>query len=256
MLSKNKIKLIKSLNQKKFRTETNCFLAEGNKLIADILPFFDCELLVTCTSWLATQGDIKAKEIIVVEQEEIDRASLLKNPQEVIAIFRQPVYALHTEKLTDKLSLVLDGIQDPGNLGTIIRLADWFGIENIICSPNTADVYNPKTIQATMGAIANVKVHYTALEEFIHTFSGEENIPVYGTFLDGENIYQQKLSSNGLIIMGNEGNGISKNIEALVSHKLYIPRFPENRNTSESLNVALATSIVCAEFRRREVQSV
>ncbi|WP_349939365.1 RNA methyltransferase, partial [Bacteroides cellulosilyticus] len=144
--------------------------------------------------------------------------------------------------------LALDDVQDPGNLGTIIRLADWFGIEHIFCSPNTVDVYNPKTVQATMGGIARVKLHYTSLPDLIQSL---KDIPVYGTFLDGENMYTQKLSSNGLIVMGNEGNGIGKEVEQLINRKLYIPNYPAERETSESLNVAIATAVVCAEFRRQ-----
>lgn len=247
-LSKNKIKFIKSLAIKKYRDEANCFLAEGNKLVADILPYFACELLLVQNSWLATQGDIKAKELLVVSDEDLKKASLLKNPQQVLGIFKKPEYQLNKNELKDKLSLVLDDIQDPGNLGTIIRLADWFGIEHVICSPETVDVYNPKTIQATMGAMARIKVHYTNLLPFIKDMEG---VPVYGTLLNGENIYNQELSNHGLIVMGNEGNGISKEIEELISDKLYIPNYPQERKTSESLNVAIATAIICAEFRRR-----
>ena len=140
-----------------------------------------------------------------VSQEELSRASLLKTPQQVLAVFEQPQDTLSPEFARQSLCLALDDIQDPGNLGTIIRLADWFGIEHIICSQNTVDVYNPKTIQATMGGIARVKVHYTSLPEFIHSLG---DTPVFGTFLDGENMYEQPLSANGLIVMGNEGNGI------------------------------------------------
>ena len=138
--------------------------------------------------------------------------------------------------------------QDPGNLGTIIRLADWFGIEDIFCSTGTVDVFNPKTVQATMGAIARVKVHYCDLPKLISSLKG---IPVYGTFLDGNIIYSETLSANGLIVMGNEGNGISREVEALINRRLYIPNYPQERETSESLNVAIATAVVCAEFRRR-----
>ena len=256
MLSKNKIKRIKALNHKKNRTETNCFLVEGNKLVSDSLYYFDCDLLICTASWLATQGTIRAKEWEIVEQEDINNASLLKHPQQVIAIFKQPKYGLIPEILKDKLSIVLDDIQDPGNLGTIIRLADWFGIENIICSKGTVDVFNPKVIQATMGAIARIQVHYTDIDSFVKEMSVHYRMPIYGTFLEGENIYQSNLDPHGLIIMGNEGNGISKAIEELVSHKLYIPNYPKHRETSESLNVAIATSIICAEFRRRQIQAI
>jgi len=146
--------------------------------------------------------------------------------------------------------LALDDIQDPGNLGTIIRLADWFGIEHIFCSQGTVDVYNPKTIQATMGALARVKLHYCHLPSLIASL-GE--VPIYGTFLDGDNMYEKKLSSHGLIIMGNEGNGVSAEVAKLVNERLYIPNYPPQRETSESLNVAMATGIICAEFRRRTI---
>ena len=163
-------------------------------------------------------------------------------------MFEQPFYKLDFEAPSRSLCLTLDGVQDPGNLGTIIRIADWFGIEDLFCSQNTVDVYNPKTIQATMGALSRVKVHYTDLIPFIQTL---HNVPVYGTFLDGDVIYQSELSPTGLIIMGNEGNGISPEIENIVTQRLYIPNYPKERKTSESLNVAVATSIICAEFRRR-----
>lgn len=252
MLSKNQVKYIKSLALKKNRDEYGCFLAEGNKLVADLLPYFDCELLLAESSWMATQGDIHATQLIVAGPGEIEKASLLKNPQQVLAVFKQPQYELTSDNLSGKLSLVLDCIQDPGNLGTIIRIADWFGIENIICSPDTTDVYNPKTIQATMGALARVKVHYISLNNFLNM---NKTLPVYGTFLDGEDMYTKDLSKEGLIIMGNEGNGISSEIESFINKRLYIPNYPADRDTSESLNVAVATAIICAEFRRRNVYS-
>ena len=253
MLSKNQIKFIKSLAQKKYRDESACFLAEGNKLVADLLPYFYCDLLVCESSWLATQEDVKVSQIVIADTGDINKVSLLKNPQQVIAVFKQPQYELNTIELSEKLSLVLDCIQDPGNLGTIIRIADWFGIENIICSFDTADVYNPKTIQATMGALARVKVHYTDL---IDLLKKHQNLPTYGTFLDGEDIYSKTLSHKGLIVMGNEGNGISPEIAQLITEKLYIPNYPVDRATSESLNVAVAAAVTCAEFRRRQVYSV
>ena len=248
MLSKSKIKYIRSLEMKKFRIESGCFLAEGNKLVRDILPFFECELLVAKPSWMAQQGDIRAGELIAAEGDDIEKASLLKTPQDVIAVFKQPNYFLDTEELKRNLSLVSDGIQDPGNLGTIIRLADWFGIKNVICSPDSADIFNPKTVQATMGAIARVKVFYTHLPELLNDLAG---LPVYGTFLEGKNIYEEELTANGLIVMGNEGKGISRPVAGHISHKLYIPNYPPETETAESLNVAVATAIACSEFRRR-----
>lgn len=248
MLSKNKIKLIRSLEKRKFRNETGCFLAEGNKLVADILPLLECELLVAKSSWLATQGDIRATELVVAEDGEIEKASLLKNPQDVLAIFRQPTYPLEPGSLCNELNLVLDGIQDPGNFGTIIRIADWFGIRDVICSPDTVDIYNPKTVQATMGAIARVRIHYLPLAPFLSDIG---DAPVYGTFLEGENLYGQELSASGFIVMGNEGKGISPEIEKRVTHKLFIPDYPPGGESTESLNVAVATAVTCAEFRRR-----
>ncbi len=248
MLSKNKIKFIHSLDTKKARKEENAFLVEGFKSVDEFLPSFHCKLLVATSSYLSTHTKCNADEIIEVTPEELSRASLLKTPQEVLAIFEQPFYKLDVDAPSRSLCLALDGVQDPGNLGTIIRIADWFGIEDLFCSQNTVDVYNPKTIQATMGALSRVKVHYTDLIPFIQTL---HNVPVYGTFLDGDVIYHRELSPTGLIIMGNEGNGISPEIENKITQRLYIPNYPKERKTSESLNVAVATSIICAEFRRR-----
>lgn len=247
-LSKNKIKYIHSLALKKIRKEEQVFLAESPKVVEELAAYFPCRFLAATSSWLKANPTISANEIAEVTQDELSRASLLKTPQQVLAIFEQPQYTLDSQVVRHSLCLALDDVQDPGNLGTIIRLADWFGIKDIICSPNTVDVYNPKVIQATMGAIARVKIHYTPLTDFIRSVG---NIPVYGTFLNGENIYGQELANNGLIVMGNEGNGISPEIETLVSHRLYIPNYPQGQKTSESLNVAIATAIVCSEFRRQ-----
>lgn len=249
MLSKAKIKYIRSLERKKIRNEHNTFIAEGNKLVNDMLPYFECELLIAKPSWMATQGDIPAKELLVADDGDIEKVSLMKSPQDVLAIFRQPNYTLADVDSETNLVLALDGVQDPGNLGTIIRLADWFGIRHIVCSLDTADVFNPKTVQATMGALSHVQVHYTDLTEFLK----EQNAPIYGTFLDGENLYTKNLSSSGVIVMGSEGNGICPETRDLVNEKIFIPNYPANQETSESLNVAIATAIVCSEFRRRQV---
>ena len=250
MLSKNKIKYIRSLDLKKNRKEEQVFVAEGHKLVGDLLGHFPCRLLVAVSSWLEKNPQAKADEIIEVTPDELTRASLQKNPQEVLAIFEQPSYPIQPEVISHSLCLALDDIQDPGNLGTIIRMADWFGIEHIFCSQGTVDVYNPKTIQATMGALPRVKLHYCHLPELISSLEG---VPVYGTFLDGENMYAKNLTNYGLIVMGNEGNGVSKEVAELVNERLYIPNYPPQRQTSESLNVAVATAIVCSEFRRRSL---
>ena len=248
MLSKNKIKYIRSLELKKNRKEEHAFVAEGHKLVGDLLGHFPCKLLVATHAWLERNPGMKADEIIEVTQEELTRASLQKAPQEVLAVFEQPTYEMDASVVSQNLCLALDDVQDPGNLGTIIRLADWFGIEHIFCSQGTVDVYNPKTIQANMGALARVKLHYCHLPSFIASL---KDTPVYGTFLDGENMYGKNLSEHGLIVMGNEGNGISDEVGKLVNERLYIPNYPPQRETSESLNVAIATSVICAEFRRR-----
>lgn len=248
MVSKSQIRFIRSLNHKKERRDTGCFLAEGNKLVEDTLPYFICPLLIATPEWMSAHPEAKAEEKICVSQAEIDRISLLKNPQEVLAIYRIPAFDFPENTPAKQLVLALDTIQDPGNLGTIVRLADWYGIEHILCSPETADLYNPKTVQATMGALSRVKVHYLNLPEY---FSTVKNIPVYGTFINGNNIYESELTRNGILIMGNEGNGISPETEKFVTRKLRIPNYPQGRQTSESLNVAVATAIVCAEFRRR-----
>lgn len=250
MLSKNKIKYIHSLELKKNRKEEGVFIAEGHKLVGDLLGHFPCKLIVALPNWLEKNPKVTADEIIEVTPDELSRASLLKTPQDVLAIFEQPHYETSTDVMKHSLCLALDDVQDPGNLGTIIRLADWFGIENIFCSHGTVDVYNPKVIQATMGALARVKLHYCDLVKLI---TSVKDIPIFGTFLDGNNIYGEDLSKNGLIIMGNEGNGVSKEVLKLINKKLYIPNYPTSRETSESLNVAIATAIVCAEFRRRSM---
>lgn len=250
MISKNKIKYIRSLELKKNRISERIFVAEGNKLVADMLPFYTCKLLLAKPNWMATQGDIPAEELLVADEDDIRKASFLKNPQDVLALFHYPEWNLEEADPRKDLVLLLDGIQDPGNLGTIIRLADWFGIEHIVCSTDTADVFNPKTVQATMGALAHVKVHYTELAGYIRHWKGN-SVPVYGTFLDGDNLYGRSLTKNGLLIMGNEGNGVRPEIASLADERLYIPNYPQGRETAESLNVAIATAILCSEFRRR-----
>ena len=249
MLSKNKIKYIRSLELKKNRKEERAFVAEGHKLVGDLLGHFSCKLLVATRSWMDVHPQVVADEVIVVTQEELTRASLQKTPQDVLAIFEQPDYPMNPEVISQSLCLALDDVQDPGNLGTIIRVADWFGIEHIFCSLGTVDVYNPKTIQATMGALARVKLHYCNLPSLIASLG---DVPVYGTFLDGKNIYGEDLGTYGLIVMGNEGKGVSQEVADMVNKRLYIPNYPPQRETSESLNVAMATGIVCAEFRRRD----
>ncbi|MCD7973921.1 MAG: RNA methyltransferase [Candidatus Azobacteroides sp.] len=247
-LSKQKIKFIRSLEIKKNRTLHHVFLAEGGKLVEDILSVFKCKLLCATSSWLEAHPFFNAEDIITVSEEELKRISFLKTPKDVLAVFYQPDRDLEKANFSHQLLLVSDGIQDPGNLGALMRVADWFGIEHIVCSSDTVDVFNPKTVQSTMGALARVRVSYVPLASWLKDMEG---LPVYGTFLEGEDLYEGKLSENGIIIMGNEGNGIRPEIASLVNRKLYIPNYPLARETSESLNVAVAAGIVCAEFRRR-----
>lgn len=250
MLSKNKQKYIRSLSQKKYRDEENAFIAEGPKLVEELMAHFQCVLLVKTPDYKESFRLQTGTEVIVVNQMELTKVSNLKTPQSVLAVFKKPAQdSIHLQDICKNLCLALDAIQDPGNLGTIIRIADWFGIEHIFCSTDTADAFSPKTIQATMGAIGRVKIHYLPLKEFI--LSLPSDYPIYGTFLNGENLYEKPLKTAAMIIMGNEGNGISPEIEKLVSDKILIPNFPAGRETSESLNVAVATAITCAEFRRQ-----
>lgn len=253
-LSKNKIKYIQSLKDKKQRVLHNTFVAEGDKMVGELLTILPCQLLVSTSRFFEKyehSSFFKLDEFIVVSEEELARISFVKTPQQAIAIFFQPHYVYDLFSLKNQLCLALDGIQDPGNLGTIIRLADWYGIEHIFCSKDTADLYNPKVVQATMGAIARVKIHYVDLASFLQSV-GE--IPICGTFLDGQNMYDVELPDSGIIVMGNEGKGIRSEIENLISRRLFIPNYPPNRETSESLNVALATAIICSEFRRLQIK--
>jgi TrmH family RNA methyltransferase len=248
MISKTKIKQVRQLEMKKYRDEYQLFVAEGNKLVSDMIPFFECEWLIACTTWIATQGNLPVKELIIAEEDDIRKISLLKNPQDVLAVFKYPTRRIEEVNPANELILALDGIQDPGNLGTMIRLADWFGIEHIVCSLDTADAFGPKSVQASMGALVRVKVHYTKLEVFFANC----DVPIYGAFLDGKSIYEEVLSLNGIIIIGNEGNGIRPSVEAFVNKRLFIPNYPPEHVTSESLNAAIAAAIICAEFRRRQ----
>lgn len=248
MISKATIKKIHALDMRKFRKNERLFVAEGPKLVDELCATMKPVYIAALPEWISENAKIiSGTEYDIVTPDELQRASLQKNPQQVIALFPIPEHRFCTEQLKNELVLMLDGVQDPGNLGTIARIADWFGIRNIICSTETADIYNPKAVQATMGALARVKFHYTDLLQLLSQYDG----PVYGTFLDGENIYGQELSENGIIVMGNEGKGISQGVGEMINRRLYIPNYPIGTQTTESLNVAIATSIVCAEFRRR-----
>jgi TrmH family RNA methyltransferase len=240
MLSKNQIKLIKSLESKKFRKREGLFVAEGPKVVGDLLRAGYQPHAIFSTE--------PRPDAELITDDELHRISFLQHPQEILAVFHIPTPQESSNfHLPADICLALDGVQDPGNVGTIIRIADWFGITHIYCSPDTADVYNPKVVQATMGSLAHVQITYCDLVPLLR----EAAVPVYGTLLDGQDIYQQPLSREGVIVMGNEGNGISPEVRQLVSHKLLIPNFNKNTETAESLNVAIATAITCSEFRRR-----
>ena len=265
MISKNKIKYIRSLELKKNRNKERKFVAEGFKVVDDLLALQPADLIVATQEWLHGKHLAAQPEVIEVTEEELKKVSFLQHPQQVLAVFRQDTGCNKQDSNnsqeeaeeknfgfskinTQELSLALDGVQDPGNLGTIIRIADWFGITHIYCSQDTADVYNPKVVQATMGSIARVKVEYGNLLALVESLPAD--VPVYGTLLDGDNIYQQQLENRGLIVMGNEGKGISPALAKKVNRRLLIPNFPEGRATADSLNVAIATAITCSEFRR------
>lgn len=255
-LSKNEIKYIRSLKEKKNRNRHNRFVAEGEKLVFDLLKTCSCELLAALPERLEshqknlTHDRFNLTKIIEASESELKRATSLKTAPSVIAVFETPQHSIDIRELNSGLTLVLDGIQDPGNMGTIVRIADWFGIEHIICSPDSADLFNSKTVQATMGAIARVKVFYM---DIVQHLIKQSHLPIYGTFLDGENIYSKELQEKGIIVMGSEGRGISKEVEKLIKERIYIPHYPIEKKSSESLNVAVATAIVCNEFRRRIV---
>lgn len=249
MLSKARIKLIRSLRIKKFRDELQLFTAEGIKLVEDLLPGFVCEMVLVTPKWAVQAKTFGTKELIEVSEAELATVSQQQTPQGILAVFRMKEVELPGD-IRQQLTLALDDIQDPGNLGTIIRIADWFGIRHIFCSLQTADVYNPKVVQSCMGALARVTLHYVDLPLFL---ASQMSLPVYGTSLEGENIYHSDLSQSGIIVMGNEGRGISQETAKQVTSLLLIPCFPGDEPTSESLNVAVATAIVCAEFRRRAI---
>ncbi len=253
MISKNTIKLIKSLALKKYRKKENLFLVEGDKIVVEILNsnYTIEQLFATKTFISENEKDCKkAAEIIVVEQAEIKKASLLQNPQNCLAICYIPDKLLFPSILNNNLSVYLDDIQDPGNLGTIIRICDWFNIEYLFCSPNTVDLWNPKVIQASMGSFSRVQFFETTFEQ-VAILAQSTQTPVYGAFMDGENIYNEKLPEKAILIMGNEGNGINKKLESKIDIKIKIPEFSNEGKSAESLNVSVATAIICSEFKRK-----
>ena len=248
MIGKNTIKWVHSLEMKKNRKREHLFVAEGPKVVGDLLAHYRPRAVFATVEWNGRASLPSYLTPETVSDDELRRLSFLQHPQQVIAVLEMDD-DVSISVSPERLSLVLDGVQDPGNLGTIIRIADWFVIDNIVCSPDTADAYNPKVVQATMGSLARVNVSYTPLLPFLTSLPAD--MPIYGTLLDGSDIYASELSSRGIIIMGNEGNGISQEVRALVSKPLLIPNFRQGGDCAESLNVAVATAITCAEFCRR-----
>ena len=240
MVSKNQIKLITSLQQKKYRKQEQLFFVEGVKGVQELLDSnFELHELFTTKSDFVS---IDTRKVHTITEAELKKISALTTPNTCLAVFKIPKAVAYEQ---NGLILALDDVRDPGNLGTIIRLCDWFGIKTLFCSEESVDVYNPKVVQATMGSISRVNVVYGNLEQFIL----EAKLPVFGTFMDGSTIYKEKLPTEGIIVMGNEANGISKPIENLVSKRITIPRFGDLQAT-ESLNVATATAIILSEFKR------
>lgn len=245
-MTKAEIQQIRSLQDKRNRDAEGLFLAEGAKLVEEI-----ASSKLTIRRIYTTRTDLKGANVEVIDSKTMERLSGLKTASDTLAVVEQPRYRLSLRSLTKSLVLALDGVQNPGNLGTIIRLADWFGVEDILCSKECADCFNPKVIQATMGAILRVRIHYVDNLAELLSEASKEGMPIYGTLLDGDNIYGTTLTPTGIIVMGNEGRGLSQECRRLVTHRLLIPAYPANRPTSESLNVAMATGITLSEFRRR-----
>lgn len=254
MISKNQIKYVKQLEQKKHRQREGLFVAEGPKVVGDLLAAgFAPRQLFATGEWTPPQAQHSPT---LITTDELHRISFLQHPQHVLALFPLPEADGNVQPRSEGLTLALDGIQDPGNLGTIIRIADWFGIDHIVCSNDTADAWNPKVVQATMGSIARVSIAYTDLPSYLDNVHTD----ICGTFLDGDDIYCQNLPADAVIVMGNEGKGISPAVRERVTRRLLIPSFPHlteerrNQRGAESLNVAIATAITCSEFRRKQLK--
>ena len=239
-ISKNQLKLITSLSQKKYRQKHDLFIAEGVKVLNELLnSTFEIETLFCTDDFEAT---ISEEKVVRISETELKKVSTLKSPNKALGIFKIP-----KEKTVQNsgLTIALDAINDPGNLGTIIRLCDWFGITQLVCSKDTVDCYNQKVVQASMGSLTRISIHYTDLENYIT----KSNLDTFIADMDGENVYKTKLPKEGILVMGNEANGVSEEIKSLLQHKISIPRFGETQET-ESLNVATATAILLSEFKR------
>jgi len=254
-ISKNKIKMIRSLADKKSRDEQGLFVAEGEKIISEMLRSnYPIDALLASEDWIKANETrlTQVREVFAADEDIFKKVSNQSTPCEILAVVKKNKININFDSIHSQLSLVLDDIQDPGNLGTILRIADWFGIQHVICSENTVDVYNPKVIQSSMGAFLRVKTIYSGLDSFFKQ-AAIPGFDVFGTFLDGKNIYTEKLNTTGIIVMGNESKGISQKLTKYINRKLLVPGYPPKQQGAESLNVSVATGIICAEFRRRMI---
>jgi RNA methyltransferase, TrmH family len=257
MLTKSRIKHISSLKVKKYRELHGEFIAEGSKLVAELLNSnYTATALYALKEWLS-ENKLPAgfeAEVIEVTEAEMARITSLSTPSPCLLTLRTRNIPFDTTIAERELVLMLDDIQDPGNLGTIVRTADWFGFKHIVCSMNTVDIYNPKTIQSTMGSVARVNVCYQQLDEILDKLN--KKMSIYGTLLDGENILNKRLNTNGIIVIGNESKGISEKIRSYINEKIFIPGYQPHKTLDkpESLNASIANAIICYEFRRSELK--
>jgi TrmH family RNA methyltransferase len=250
MLSKNKLKTITALHQKKFRNQENLFIAEGEKVISDLIAAgWKVQTVVATREFLDDIEINETIEVIEASDEDMSRITTLATHQSVLAIAEMPKEDA-TIDFTKGLKIVLDNVKDPGNLGAILRIADWFGIEEIICSNDTVDCFNPKVVMASMGSLFHLKVIYTDLKDVFEKNKSEKNLPVYGTMMEGKNVFEEKLAKDAFIILGNESNGVSEGIQSYITNAIHIPSFSTSKNgLPDSLNVSVAAGIVIAQFR-------
>ncbi len=258
MTGKNKIKYLKSLKIKKFRDIYGEYIIEGDKIINEMLEYDTgmIKKLVATKRWLTSNSGSKInkiKDVIAVSEADMKKISSFKTSGEALAVIQIPVHQIIRTEIISGLSLVLDKVQDPGNMGNIIRIADWFGIRNIFCSFDCVDCYNPKVVQATMGAIIRIKVHYLYLAGLLEDYSSIPEFNIYGTFLKGRPVYDEKLNNNAFIMLGNESKGISDDYLKYIKTKLVIPKYTVHDKSIDSLNISAAAAIVCSEFRRKRL---
>jgi RNA methyltransferase, TrmH family len=260
MLSKSRISLIRSLMHKKFRISHGLFVAEGEKTVKDLISAsldknaFSIDSIYATSGWSDKNKNVRTAGLNITEvtDEELKRISSLTTPNKVLAVVRIPHFEYDKKLIMNDLTLVLDDIQDPGNLGTIIRIAHWYGIKQIFCSQNSTDLYNPKTIQSAMGSLWSVRVFYTELASFIKYYFESTDLPVIGTFLKGQSIYIRQPEPRGLIVLGNEARGISEKLEPYIRTRITIPAYYEN-SRPDSINVAMSAAIICSELRRNQM---